>query len=76
MCKSKFNKIYKMKDDGNGEEIIEVDNLDVDAVDEQENLMCQICNERITEFQYVIQCPYCGGGNNSRTYAHLECVKA
>jgi hypothetical protein len=54
MCKSKFNKIYKQKDDGSGQEIIEVDNLDVDAVEEQENLMCQICSERITEFQYVI----------------------
>ena len=44
MCKQKFNKIIKMKDDMTGEEIIEVDDLDVDAVEEQENLNCRICN--------------------------------
>ena len=47
MCKQKFNKIYKMKDDLTGEEVVEVDDLDVDAEETQENLMCRICDLRI-----------------------------
>ena len=64
-----------MKDDGNGTEIVEIDDLDVDAVDVVESPMCRICDAPITNYQYVIQCPYCSGENN-RTYAHLDCVKA
>ena len=37
----------KMKDDGTGEEIVDVDDLDVDATEQAENLVCRICTNRI-----------------------------